>query len=160
MIQKYVKGAKRQEVVWKNYQDIQTQKLDNILEKLQVHIITIRDEEYPEGLKHISHSPFVLYVRGSIPKTDMFGVVGSRKITSYGRKVIEKIVPEIAQVFPIVSGGAAGCDTHAHRACLGANTPTVVVVGTGIDQCYPVSNSSLFDEIVATGGAIVSIFRI
>lgn len=160
IIQKYIKGQKRQDAAWSEYQKLDKNKLDSTLERLEVNIITILDSEYPESLKHIAHSPFLLYVRWNIPKHDMFGVVGSRNITSYGKKVIEKLVPEISEVFPIVSGGAAGCDTYAHKACLSSGKPTVVVIGTGIDECYPVSNASLFDEIVSQWGSVISIFRV
>lgn len=90
----------------------------------------------------------------------MFWVVGSRKITSYGKSVISQIVPDISQVFPIVSGWAAWCDTYAHKSALDTWNTTIVVVGTWIDQTYPVSNEKLFTEIVQSWWAVISIFRI
>jgi DNA processing protein len=90
----------------------------------------------------------------------MFWVVGSRKVSPYWIKVIDSIIPEVSRIFPIVSGGAAGCDTHAHKACIQAWNVTVVVVWTGIDQTYPVSNEKLFNLAVENGWAILSIFRI
>ena len=70
------------------------------------------------------------------------------------------MVPDISKVFPIVSGWAAGCDTYAHKAALESWSSTVVVVWTGIDETYPVSNQGLFTQIVESGGAVVSIFRV
>lgn len=130
------------------------------LEKYSVNLIVRNDKWYPEGLKNIPHSPFILYVRWEIPNGDMFWVVGSRKISPYWKIAIERLVPEISHVFPIVSGGAAGCDSFAHSESLKAQNKTVVVVGTGIDQTYPVSNEKLFDEVANGNGAIISIFRV
>jgi len=143
-----------------NYAKLKTHYIDGVIEKLSVDIITLHDERYPESLKNIPHTPFVLYVRWKIPETDMFWVVGSRKITEYGKKVIAKIVPDVSKIFPIVSWWAAGCDSEAHKSALTSWNTTIVVVGTGIDQTYPVSNEKLFDEIVESGWAVISIFRI
>ncbi len=157
---KYIKNAERRGKILGNYSHLNTRHIDSILEKWEVKIIILSDEDYPESLKNIHHTPYVLYIRGEIPRQDMFGVVGSRKISEYGKKVISQMVPDISKIFPIVSGGAAGCDTYAHKSALENGNPTVVVVGTGIDQCYPVSNEKLFARIVTEWWAIVSIFRL
>jgi len=159
-LEKYVQNFERRRKILENYKKLKTQYIDGVIEKLWVDIITLHDAKYPESLRNIPHTPFVLYVRWKIPETDMFGVVGSRKITEYGKKVIAKIVPDISKVFSIVSGWASGCDTAAHKVTLNAGNTTVVVVGTGIDQTYPVSNEKLFDEVVEKWWAIISIFRI
>ncbi|MDA9129146.1 DNA-processing protein DprA [Candidatus Gracilibacteria bacterium] len=164
ILKKFVNNSERRKSILENYDVFYTKKadkkIDEVVEKLGVKIIVLGDTDYPESLKNIPHTPYILYVRGKVPTGDMFGVVGARKITSYGKKVIEKLVPDIAKIFPIVSGGAAGCDTEAHKMTLKSGEKTVVVVGTGIDQCYPVGNGKLFNEVVTGGGAIVSIFRI
>ncbi len=159
-LMQYITDAKKIAHIMENTQKIQTKTIDATLEKYDVQLMTIHDSEYPEGLRHISHTPFLLYVRGVIPQTEMFGVVGARKITSYGKKVIERMVPEISDVFPIVSGGAAGCDTQAHLAALEKGNITVSVVWTGIDQSYPVSNASLYDRIADQWWAVISIFPV
>lgn len=159
-LEKYVKNFERRGKIVENYKKLKTNYIDRVIEKLGVDIITLDDESYPESLKNIPHTPYILYVRGKIPEWDMFWVVGSRKITEYGKKVISKIVPDISKIFPIVSGGAAGCDSEAHKVTLRSWNTTIVVVGTGIDQTYPVSNEKLFNKIVERWWAIVSIFRI
>ena len=155
-----MKNFERRGKIVENYKKLKTNYIDGVIEKLWVDIITLDDKNYPESLRNIPHTPFVLYVRGKIPQWDMFWVVGSRKITEYGKKVISKIVPDISKIFPIVSGGAAGCDSEAHKTTLQAWNTTVVVVGTWIDQTYPVNNEKLFNQVVEKGWAIISIFRI
>lgn len=157
---KYVRNSDRRGKILENHSKLKTRYIDGVLEKLEVKIIILSDEDYPENLKNIPHTPYILYVRGKIPKEDMFGVVGSRKISSYGKRVISQIVPDVSKIFPIVSGGAAGCDTYAHKSALESWNTTIVVVGTGIDETYPVSNEKLFTQIANAWWAIVSIFRI
>lgn len=157
---KYVNSSERRKNILEKYSSLKTRHIDSVIEKFGVEVIILWDEKYPESLRNIPHTPYILYVRGEIPKWDMFGVVGARKITGYWKKVIEKLVPDIAKIFPIVSGWAAGCDTEAHKMTLRAGEKTVVVIGTGIDQCYPVGNEKLFSEVVDSGGAVISIFRI
>lgn len=156
---KYVKNTTRRENILNNYTALNVDHIDSVIKKLEVNIITLLDSEYPENLKNIAHVPFILYVRWELPRSDMFGVVGARKISSYGQAVISQIVPEISNIFPIVSGGAAGCDTYAHKSALSSWNTTIAVIGTGIDQNYPVHNDKLFDEITHSG-AVISIFRI
>jgi len=160
LLEKYVKNIQRRNKILENYKSFKIDYIDSVLEKLQVGIITIFDNNYPEMLKNIPHTPFILYVRGNIPKWEMFWVVWSRKISLYGEKIIKNLVPEISNVFPIVSGWAAGCDSLAHKVSLESGNKTIVVIGTGIDQTYPVSNEKLFENIVKNNGAIISIFRI
>lgn len=159
-LEKYVKNLERREIIVANYKKINTRHIDAILVDFWVSIIVLGDDDYPQNLKNIPHTPYILYVRWKLPQWDMFWVVGSRKISEYGKKVIHNIVPEISKIFPIVSGGAAGCDTFAHKSCMDAWNQTVVVVGTWIDKTYPVSNEKLFERVIASSGAIVSIFRI
>jgi DNA processing protein len=159
-LKKFVRNPERRRKILENYSKLKTEYIDSVLEKLGVEIIILSDDNYPESLKNIPHTPYILYVRGEIPKWGMFGVVWSRKISSYGKRVITQIVPDISRIFPIVSGGAAGCDTYAHKSALESGNKTVVVIGTGIDETYPVSNEKLFSQIVTAWWAIISIFRV
>lgn len=159
-LEKFVSSRDRRGKILENYFQLKTQYIDSVIEKLGVDIIILWESNYPESLKNIPHTPYVLYVRGKIPEWDMFWVVWSRKISEYGKKVIQNIVPDVSRIFPVVSGWAAGCDTYAHRACIDSWNSTVVVVWTGIDQTYPVSNEKLFTSVAESSGAIISIFRI
>ena len=159
-LSKYIKNTVRRTKILDKYTKLNTQNLDKTFEKLSVDIIVLPDENFPVTLKNIPHTPYILYVRWKIPKRDMFWVVGSRKISSYGKKVISQIVPDVSKIFPIVSWWAAGCDTFAHNSAIENWNQTVVVIGTGIDMTYPVSNEKLFTQVVDNGWAIVSIFRV
>lgn len=157
---KYIQNHKRRKEILQKFKEIDRDTLEKVINKLQVQIIILWEQKYPASLKNIPHTPYILYVRWEIPKWDMFWIVGSRSITSYGKKVIQKITPDIAKIFPVVSWGAAGCDTEAHKITLDSWWKTVVVIGTGIDQTYPVGNEALFNKVVEKWWAVISIFRI
>lgn len=136
-------------------------KIDSVLDKLWVKIITIHDKNYPENLRQASNPPYFLYVRWQLKWDDnFFAVVGSRRISNYAKKAGEAIIPDLSKYFTIVSGWAGGCDTLAHKISVEQNEKTVVVFGTGIDITYPVWNQKLFETVIETGWALVSIFPI
>ncbi len=148
------------ESILKRKETVKLEYIQKKLEERKVKIITIRDEQYPRELKNISNSPYIMYVRGELAEWPKIAVVGARKISSYGKKVIEHIVPEVARYFPIVSGGAFGCDTHAHNETLKSWNTTISVVGTSICEDYPTGNKKMYNEIVEKGWAVVSIFAV
>ncbi len=122
-------------------------------------ILTFGCTDYPERLKEIYDPPPVLWVRGdthllSLPS---IAIVGTRHPSPYGSGMAEIIARDLAvRRLLIVSGMARGIDTCAHKGALAARAPTVAVWGTGIDVIYPKENKKLAEEILATGGAIVS----
>lgn len=156
----YVWNEKRKKQIFQRHKEINIWYIDAEISRLWVAIILYTDAKYPEKLKHISNPPFILYVRGQIPQKDMFWVVWSRKMTTYGKKIIDFILPELGEIFPIVSGGAIWCDTQAHKTCIQNNQKTVVVMGTGINVCYPQVNKKMFETIVEQEGVLISSFRI
>jgi len=99
-------------------------------------------------------------MRWIIPKKICFSVVWSRKISPYWEKAIEKIIPDLAKYFVIVSGWAAWCDTKAHNETLKSSWDTIAVLWTGIDINYPMENSLLYDKIVQNWWAVISIFPV
>ena len=122
-------------------------------------IITLDCPEYPERLKEIYDPPPVLWVRGVVRllSRPSIAVVGTRHPSPYGTSVAEMLSRDLAaRRLVIVSGMARGIDTCAHKGALAARTPTIAVWGTGIDVVYPKENKKLADEILATGGTIVS----
>jgi DNA processing protein len=122
-------------------------------------IISFSCPEYPERLKEIYDPPPVLWVRGdaSLLSRPSIAVVGTRHPTPYGSGIAEMLSRDLAaRRLLIVSGMARGIDSFAHRGALAARMPTVAVWGTGIDVVYPKENRKLAEEILATGGAIVS----
>lgn len=133
------------------------------LEKENIKIISVEDEDYPKLLLEIYDPPPLLYYKGKLKKNDEFNlaVVGTRKFSSYGKQATEIIVRDLAKNnFTITSGLALGIDTLAHNACINSGTRTIAVLGTGIDHLsiYPSSNRYLIDKIIAGGGAVVSEF--
>ena len=134
------------------------EKLQSFCRHQGVELITFYDNRYPEALKEISDPPLVLYVRGELP-TEPYAVavVGSRDCTPYGERAAQQFARVLAlKGLPIISGGARGIDTAAHRACLEAGGKTVAVLGCGIDIAYPAQNRSLFAQIVQSGGAVIT----
>lgn len=129
------------------------------LAKKKVGFVTLLDKDYPENLSGVDARPVVLYYKGILkPKeTNLVAIVGTRKMTSYGREVTEKFAGELAGFgVTIVSGLARGVDTAAHKAALGAGGRTIAVLGNGLDTTYPPENEVLASEIVKRGGAVVS----
>ncbi|MDD3887474.1 MAG: DNA-processing protein DprA [Patescibacteria group bacterium] len=130
------------------------------LEKENIQIITIKDKKYPKLLKEIYDPPALLYVRGELKEQDEFAisVVGTRKISQYGKQVVPDIVHELASnKITIISGLALGTDTFAHQAAIAAQGRTIAVLGSGLDRqhIYPYCNKSL-SEIISQHGAIIS----
>ncbi|MGA8086246.1 MAG: DNA-processing protein DprA [Terracidiphilus sp.] len=122
-------------------------------------IVTLACTEYPERLKEIYDPPPVLWFRGAVKllTRPSIAVVGTRHPSPYGTGVAEMLSRDLAaRGLIIVSGMARGIDACAHKGALAARTPTIAVWGTGIDVVYPKENKRLADEIIATGGTIVS----
>jgi DNA processing protein len=122
-------------------------------------LVTYSCPEYPERLKEIYDPPPVLWVRGntSLLSRPSIAVVGTRHPSPYGSGMAEMLARDLAaRRLLIVSGMARGIDSCAHKGALAARRPTVAVWGTGIDVIYPKENKKLAEEILATGGAIVS----
>ncbi len=122
-------------------------------------LISYSCPDYPERLREIYDPPPVLWVRGNVKllTRPSIAVVGTRHPTPYGTGVAEMLSRDLAaRRLLIVSGMARGIDSCAHKGALAARMPTVAVWGTGIDVVYPKENKKLAEEILATGGAIVS----
>ncbi|MFA6394172.1 MAG: DNA-processing protein DprA [Patescibacteria group bacterium] len=139
---------------------------DAIMEEIireKISLITPEDRRYPGILKEIPDFPPLLYLRGELKTEDDFSlaVVGARKFSSYGKRLTEDIVRELARYkITIVSGLALGIDALAHSAALLAGGRTIGVLGSGVDRqsVYPVANQNIAEKIIAEGGAIISEF--
>lgn len=132
-----------------------------LIHKHKVTLISIFDAEYPSLLKTIHMPPSLLYVKGPglAACERSIAVIGARKANSYGQQAIQLMVPElIAHGFSIISGGARGADSMAHKAALSAQGITVAILGSGLAQLYPPENVPLFEKMIHEGGAIVSPF--
>ena len=134
-----------------------------LLEKHTIAWISCMHDEYPALLKEIHVPPIGIYVQGQLPKnsTMSIGIVGSRKAYCYAQRVINNCVPDlVAHGWSIVSGGAIGADTMAHKAALKANGKTIVVLGSGLLSPYPSQNKGLFEQVIDSGGALISPFQL
>ncbi|HEX2919046.1 MAG TPA: DNA-processing protein DprA [Edaphobacter sp.] len=122
-------------------------------------ILTPSDEEYPERLREIYDPPAVLWIRGdaSLLSRPGIAVVGTRHPSTYGAGMAEMLSRDLAaRGLTILSGMARGVDTAAHKGALEGRGKTVAVWGTGIDVIYPKENKRLAEQIVQSGGTIVS----
>lgn len=124
------------------------------LKNNKVKVINLKSSKYPERLKNISQPPVFLYYRGDIDllSEKVIGVVGTRKATSYGKIVCEKITEELVNnEIVTVSGLALGIDSICHKKTLEAKGKTIAVVGSGLDIIYPRENHLLWKEIGEKG---------
>lgn len=127
-----------------------------------ISLLTLDDENYPTALREIHDPPFLLYVKGEIRPTDhaALGVVGSRRMTHYGKDQAHKLSFQLARAgFCIVSGLARGIDTAAHEAAIAAGGRTIAVLGSGIGNIYPPENDVLAERITENG-AVISEFPV
>jgi DNA processing protein len=123
--------------------------------------ISCLDPEYPPLLQEISTPPIGLYVKGSLPIHDQLklGIVGSRLANQYAKRALDFIAtPFVLAGGEIISGGALGVDGMAHGLAVQYQKPTTVVLGSGLLSLYPKQNLYLFDEVLATGGTLISSF--
>jgi DNA processing protein len=122
-------------------------------------LLTPEEEAYPERLREIYDPPSALWIRGDVSLLARPGiaVVGTRQPSPYGAGMAELLSRDLAnRRMVILSGMARGVDTAAHKGAIEAGGKTVAVWGTGIDVIYPKENKKLAEQIVATGGTIVS----
>lgn len=134
-----------------------------LAEKLGATLIGITEPTYPEPLRTIPDPPPILYVRGQLrgqlasADQPLWGVaiVGSRRCSHYGIEQAERFAGVLASAgLTIVSGGARGIDTAAHRGTLRSRGRTIAVLGCGLAHCYPPENAELFEQIAATGAVV------
>ena len=127
------------------------------IEKAGAKFLTPEHEHWPIGVNQLVNPPIGLIVKGDSTCliTDSLAIVGSRKPTNYGANVASEFARGFSDLgWTIISGGAYGIDSYAHRATLQANGRTIAVLATGIEVAYPKSNQKLFTEMSAHGALI------
>lgn len=139
---------------------------DNIfsqIEQEKINICTINDKNYPFLLKNIYTPPPLFYYKGNlnINWNLSLSVVGSRKFSFYGKKIIEDFMPFLVNSgINIISGLAIGIDSLAHQTVLDCGGQTIAVLGSGLDynSIYPYQNRYFIEEILEKNGLIISEF--
>ena len=133
---------------------------DKILTEIDKHyarLITPDDEDWPEQLNDLAAPPIGLILKGNINALHQpsLAIVGTRNPTSYGARIAGEFAAGFAdREWAIVSGGAYGIDSYAHKGALIAEGVTVAVVASGIDINYPAGNTRLFAEICESGAMV------
>jgi DNA processing protein len=130
------------------------------LRRLGVRLVTVREPEYPANLRQIYDPPPVLFVRGSFLPCDerAVAIVGTRRVTPYGRLVSEMLARGLAERgVTVVSGMAVGADAAAHRGALAGGGRTVGVLACGIDVPYPRDTLELREQAVAHGAVMCEV---
>lgn len=136
------------------------EKLISELEKAGIKWTTFYDEDYPKLLKQIYDPPMVLYYRGEVAWDDKaIAVVGTRKITGYGKTITEEFTKNLSRAgLIIISGLARGVDTQAHKSAIESGGETIAVLGGGLNYIFPPENKALAEKIAGGNGAVISEF--
>lgn len=142
--------------------DIRNQVYKHIdyLERNDINLINIYDDEYPNMLKHIYDYPISLYVKGNVELLNLesIAIVGCRECSNYGLNCTKYFSYNLANNgICIVSGLARGIDSFAHIGAISAEKgKTIAVLGNGLDSIYPKENLELANMIIKKGGTIIS----
>ena len=112
----------------------------------------------PGRLADLEAPPERLFLRGELPRGPAVAIVGTRKPSEPYRRFAHRLAGELASAgIAVLSGGAEGIDTEAHRGALAAGGVTVVVAPAGFERPFPEQNAELFRRVVAAGGAYLSL---
>jgi DNA processing protein len=134
--------------------------LEHLYQSIQdkgIQIITLLDDNYPRRLMEIAQPPPVLYLRGRLTDEDDWtvAVVGTRRMTAYGRQVTAELAKFLGHNgITLVSGLARGVDGLSHKTVLDAGGRTIAVLGSGVDRIYPPENRQLAARIMENGAII------
>ena len=142
---------------------VKLEDVDEIIEECEKNswsIITYDDEAYPQRLREIDNPPAVLYVEGDIGNIESLaavGIVGTRKASTYALKSAHIMAKGISLCgCAVISGGAIGVDSAAHKGALEAGGKTYAVLGCGFGTDYLIENEDLRQDIVSSGGALIT----
>lgn len=150
---KVAKKIKKEKKEHKNYSNCKQ------LEKAGIRVVGFWEEEYPKLLKQSSDFPVLLFVKGNISALSnrFVGVVGTRRITSYGRLATKKVVSDLVlEDFSVVSGFMYGVDLCAHLETMNSGGVTVAVLGFGFNHMFPKSNKKYVQKVLDSGGCFIS----
>lgn len=132
------------------------------MEKYSVQAVTCFSADFPSALREIPDPPYVLFCKGNVSllKSRCLAVVGTRKVSSYGKRIATDFCTLLSEKFTIVSGLAYGVDAIAHETALNEGGKTIAVLGGSLINVYPAANQHLADRIIANDGLLVSEYGI
>lgn len=146
---------------WERAQELAQEQCD-AAQKAGAYIISALDEGYPALLSATKDDPFILFVKGTLFQTPekSVAIIGTRQPTKHGEMITRRITDFFcSQRWSVVSGLALGCDGIAHRAAIKAGGHTVAVLAHGLQTVSPSQHRKLAEEILSSGGALVSEYR-
>lgn len=123
----------------------------------KIELVHFDDDTYPSHLQNCADSPFLLFKKGNanLQTRKTVAIVGTRNATSYGLGFTDLLVKHLAQhQVTVVSGLAYGIDGAAHKACLKYDTPTIGVLGHGLDMIYPSAHRNLAADMLQNGSLL------
>lgn len=126
---------------------------------MKINRATPAKHNYLQLLANIPASPKQIFIMGKLPsqRVPSVAIVGTRKPSSYGKEVTQQLSYDLAKKgIVIISGLALGVDGIAHRAAIEAGGATIAVLANGLPQIYPATHKDLADQIIQSGGAILS----
>ncbi|WP_456378624.1 DNA-processing protein DprA [Lutibacter sp.] len=132
------------------------------IQKNAIETFYFTEKKYPKRLKHCVDAPILFFKEGNfqLENQPIISIVGTRKITSYGRDFCEKLISDLKEYNPIiVSGFAYGVDICAHKAALKNNLETIGVLAHGFEEVYPKSHKKYVSEINKNGGFITDFWH-
>ena len=150
-------GLKLIERIAQARQNVDLEKLWAKIEAQGIQILTWEDVAYPQRLKEIDQPPPVLYVRGDYLPDDLFAVaiVGTRRVTAYGRQITEELAAFLAaNGITVISGLARGVDAVAHQTALKSGGRTIGVLGSGVDKIYPPEHRAMAEKMMEQGAIL------
>lgn len=146
-------------IIWREQNPVE--RINERLAQENIQTISLNNPDYPQLLKEINDPPHTLFIRGTLPpiKQPAIGVVGTRKMTTYGKQTCQELVSEMVRHnISIVSGLALGIDGIAHQTAIDSKGITIAVLGSGVNKnnIYPSAHRRLADDIIRSGGAVIS----
>lgn len=129
------------------------------IEQANISLLTWDNPPYPPYLQEIPNPPYLLYMQGNLIEADQWAVavVGTRRLTAYGRQMTKDLVAGLVRNnITVVSGLARGIDAIAHKTAVEMNGRTIGVLGSGLDSIYPAEHRDLAKSISNGKGAVIS----
>ena len=127
-------------------------------EKHDIKIIHQDEESYPKHLLNCDDAPMILFYKGHLnPDLNPVSIVGTRKLTAYGKHFIQDLTQELSgSKVCTISGLALGADSCVHEESLKNQIPTIAILAQSLDKIYPASNKTLAKKIIENNGALIT----